>query len=128
MRGPLPGPHQLQNSLSHNAMLGLSQPNKLDLRAQGQAQLLSMGNNAGVGVGASGTMRGPGVGFNPQQGPTAQLQAPHIAMRQQPQQLPPHMIPPHMLPPHLQQQGPPGANAQPAHDLMALLMGGPPRE
>lgn len=127
MRGPPPGPHQLQNPLGHNPMVGLGHPNKMDLRGgPAQAQLLGMGGGVVVGSG----LRGPGSGFGPQQGPNAQLQAQHqaqqLTMRQQQQQLPPHMMP-HLLPPHLQQQGPPGATSQPAHDIMALLMGGPPR-
>lgn len=134
MRGPPPGAHQLQNALGHNALAGLGHPNKLDMRGPtqaqiNQAQLLGMGNGmgAGVGVGVGGGMRGPGAGFPLQQGLNAQMQGSNLAMRQQQQQqqhqVPPHMLP-QMLPPHLQQQLPPGSTSQPAHDLMALLMGG----
>ena len=128
MRAPPPGPHQLQNLVAHNPMAGLGHPNNMDLRGPNQAQLLGMGG-AGVNVGG---LRGVGGGFVAQQGQAAQMQPPLLAMRQQqqPQQQPhllPHMVP-HLVPPHLQQQGRPGINNQPAHDLMALLMGGGPRE
>lgn len=132
IRLPPPGPHQLQNPHSHNQMAGLGHPGNMDLRGPGQAQLLSMGGMGGL--------RNNSGGFGPQHGPNGQIQAPLMGMRQQQQQqqqqqpqqlphhqqqqhLPPHMMP-HLLPPHLQQ----GGNNQPAHDLMALLMGGSHRE
>ncbi|KAF8078451.1 hypothetical protein FPV67DRAFT_1663190 [Lyophyllum atratum] len=110
---PIRGPHQLQSPGNHLSMGGLGHP---DLRSVSQNQLLGMG-----GVGGP---RGAG-GFPGQQGPGGQI-PPLLAMhqQQQQQQLPPHMMP-HLLPPHMQQQGP---NSQPAHDLMALLMGGTHRE
>ncbi|KAG5654749.1 hypothetical protein H0H81_003757 [Sphagnurus paluster] len=115
--GPIRGPHQLQNPVSHLPIGGLGHPN-IDLRTASQNQLLGMG-----GVGA---LRGTGGGFPGLQGPGAQQLPPLLAMRQQQQQqqLPPHMMS-HLLPPHIQQQGP---NSQPAHDLMALLMGNAHRE
>ncbi|GLB36314.1 hypothetical protein LshimejAT787_0306020 [Lyophyllum shimeji] len=117
---PIRGPHHLQNP---NAlpMSGLGHPNNLDLRAASQNQVLGMSGVSGP--------RGAGGGFPGQQIPGGQL-PPLLAMRQQQQQqqqqqqLPPHLMP-HLLPPHMQQQGP---NSQPAHDLMALLMGGTHRE
>ncbi|KAF5377658.1 hypothetical protein D9615_005256 [Tricholomella constricta] len=109
---PIRGPHQLQN---HGTHLPLGHPSNLDLRTAGQNQVLGMG---GVGL------RGTGGGFPIQQGPGGQI-PPLLAMRQQQQQqLPPHLMP-HFPPPHMQQQGP---NSQPAHDLMALLMGNTHRE
>lgn len=113
---PIRVPHQLQNPGPHHPM---GHPNNIDLRAASQNQLLGMGSSGGG-------LRG--AGFPGQQGPNAHLPGPLLAMRQQQpqQQLPPHMMP-HLLP-HLQQQGLPGPNNQPAHDLMALLMGGSHRE
>ncbi|KAH7915376.1 hypothetical protein BJ138DRAFT_1141973 [Hygrophoropsis aurantiaca] len=107
MRGPHPNAHQLQNVLGHNALQGPGHYGNLNAA---QAQLL--GINGGIPNG----LRGPGGGYG-QQGP--QMQLPIHAMRQQQQQLPPHLA---SL--HYQQQGLPGANNQPAHDLMALLMSG----
>ena len=79
-----------------------------------------------MGLGGSGNngTRANG-GFH--QGPTNPA---HLGMRPQQQQahLPPHMLPHHLIPPHLQQQGHPTSNNPPAHDLMALLMGGSQRE
>ncbi|KAI0068467.1 hypothetical protein BV25DRAFT_1987241, partial [Artomyces pyxidatus] len=115
-RGPPLPPHQLQNPLGP----GLG---KMDMRAQAQAQLLG------------GGLRGPGLGFAPQQGqgPAVPVHPPHMAMRhqqlqhqQQQQQLLQQGIPQHLLPPHL--QGVPGGSSQPTQDLMALLMQGAPRE
>lgn len=108
LRGPLPA-HQLQSSL------GL--PNNLN---PSQAQFLAMG---GVGIGG---LRGMNTGLTPQQAQNTQVHNPHLGMRQQPP-LPAHALS-HMIPPHISQQGMPGPTNQPAHDLMALLMGGPHRE
>ncbi|KII93485.1 hypothetical protein PLICRDRAFT_35702 [Plicaturopsis crispa FD-325 SS-3] len=129
MRGaPPPAPHHLQNPLLHGGSIGgMGGSGNLDLRGPNltqaqlnQAQLLAMNG---------GGMRGGG-GFGQQQGHNPQMQPPlglrqHQQHQQQQQQqhTPPHMLP-HMLPPHLQQQGLPAPNNQPAHDLMALLMGG----
>lgn len=113
MRVPHPGgTHQLHG---HNTMQGLMHPGGLN---PAQAQLLGMNGANGM----PGSLRGPNGGFG-QQGP--QIQPPLLSMRQQQQQ---QQIPPHMLPLHYQQQGPPGPNNQPAHDLMALLMSGGRRE
>jgi zinc finger CCCH domain-containing protein 13 len=118
MRLP-PGQHQLQNALALNPMAGLGHPGNVDLRGPSHAQLLGMGG--GIGGGPRGAS-----GFGVQQAVSAQMQAPLPTARQQ-QHLPSHMVP-HLLPPHLQQQAVPNSNNQPAHDLMALLMGGPNRE
>lgn len=109
------GPHPMQSAVGHHPMGAMGHPNNMDLRSASQAQLLGMGgaNVAGLRGGFSG------------QGPPGQI--PLLAMRQQQQQLPPHMLP-QLLPPHLQQQGLGGPSNQPAHDLMALLMGGSHRE
>ena len=120
-RGPLPGSHQ--NALAVNQLGGIVPGGNIDLRAPNQ--LLGMG--AG-GLGGAGLRGGVGTGFNPQHGPTSQLQMQQLALRQQQQQqqqhLPPQMML-HNLPPHLPQQQPGihSGNAQGAQDLMALLMG-----
>ncbi|KAG1757400.1 hypothetical protein EDB19DRAFT_1657283 [Suillus lakei] len=115
MRVPHPGgTHQLHG---HNTMQGLMHPGGLN---PAQAQLLGLNGANGM----PGGLRGPNGGFG-QQGP--QIQPPMLSMRQQQQQQQ-QQIPPHMLPLHYQQQGPPGPNNQPAHDLMALLMSGGRRE
>ncbi|KAK2461788.1 hypothetical protein APHAL10511_006251 [Amanita phalloides] len=106
---------QMQNSLNH-AMNSLTAPNSLN---SNHAQLLAM---SGVGIG----LRGVNTGLTPQQGQNAQVHNPLLSMRQQ-QPLPAHALP-HMMPPHLSQQTLSGPTNQPAHDLMALLMGGPHRE
>ncbi|KAH7921806.1 hypothetical protein BV22DRAFT_1095867 [Leucogyrophana mollusca] len=111
MRMPHPGAHQLQNVLGHNALQG---PGHYGNLTPAQVQLLGMNGGAGV----PGGLRGPGGGYT-QQGP--QMQLPVHAMRQQ-------QLPPHLASLHYQQQGLPGANTQPAHDLMALLMNGGRRE
>ncbi|KAF8634004.1 hypothetical protein AX15_001178 [Amanita polypyramis BW_CC] len=116
LRGPIPV-HQLQNSLNHT-MNSLSPSNNLN---PNQAQFLAMG---GVGIGG---LRNMNSGLTPQQGQSSQLHNPLLSMRQQQQPLHAHALP-HMMPPHLSQQGMPGPTNQPAHDLMALLMGGPHRE
>ncbi|KAG0709037.1 hypothetical protein DFH29DRAFT_890248 [Suillus ampliporus] len=114
MRLPHPGgTHQLHG---HNTMQGLMHPGGL---SPAQAQLLGINGANGMPSG----LRGPNGGFG-QQGP--QIQPPLLSMRQQQQQQ--QQIPPHMLPLHYQQQGPPGPNNQPTHDLMALLMSGGRRE
>ncbi|EIW86566.1 hypothetical protein CONPUDRAFT_161288 [Coniophora puteana RWD-64-598 SS2] len=101
MRAPHPG-HQLPN-IPHN-----------------QAQLHGLANNSNMSAALRGT---GGVGQQTHQGP-----GPMLGMRQQPQQqIPPHMLS-QMLPPHLQHQAMAVSNNQPAHDLMALLMGGNRRE
>ncbi|KIL70666.1 hypothetical protein M378DRAFT_6610 [Amanita muscaria Koide BX008] len=111
-RGPLPA-HQPQNSLTHHAMGGNS--------VNPQAQFLALN-----GVGMSG-LRGLNNGLGPQQGQNTHLHNPLVGVRQQQQPLHPHALP-HMMPPHLSQQGLASQANQPAHDLMALLMGGPHRE
>ncbi|KAF8898562.1 hypothetical protein BD779DRAFT_1484574 [Infundibulicybe gibba] len=123
IRTQIPSGHQLQNP-PHHPMSGLGPMNNMDLRTQNQNQLLGLG-----------PIRGLGAGYNAQQGIANQMQPPMLGLRQQQQQqqLHPH-IAPHLLPPHLQQQQQQqqqslsGSNNQPAHDLMALLMGGPHRE
>ncbi|KAF9229479.1 hypothetical protein BS17DRAFT_771518 [Gyrodon lividus] len=116
MRGPHPAAHHMQSTLGHNPLQGLVPTGNL---GSSQAQLLGLAAN-----GIPGGLRGPGGGFG-QQGP--QVQPPHMAMRQHQQSQ--QQIPPHMLPLHLQQQGfGGGANNQPAHDLMALLMSGARRD
>jgi zinc finger CCCH domain-containing protein 13 len=112
MRVSPPGPHQLQNSLALNQMAGLGHPGNVDLRGPNQAHLLGMGG-----------MRGTG-GFSTQQGASVQMQTP-LAARQP--HLTSHLMPQHLAPP-LQQQPLSRSNNQPAHDLMALLMGNPNRE
>ncbi|KAH0838443.1 hypothetical protein J3R83DRAFT_6754 [Lanmaoa asiatica] len=117
IRAPHPGTHQLQGTLGPNALQGLVHPGNL---GSSQAQLLGLAGANGM----HGGLRGPGGGFG-QQG--AQVQPPHIALRQH--QQPQQQIPPHMLPLHLQQQGfGGGATNQPAHDLMTLLMNGARRD
>lgn len=115
LRGPLPA-HQLQTSLGH-AMNGLNPQSNLN---PNQAQFLAMG-----GVGING-LRGMNAGLTPQQAQNSQVHNPLLTMRQQPP-LPAHALS-HMVPPHISQQGMLGPTNQPAHDLMALLMGGPHRE
>lgn len=105
IRATFPGGHQTSNTLHPHA-------SNIDPRLANQSLL---GNNIGT--------RGVNPGFLPQQGPSAQLQGPHLGMRPQQQ---PHLLPhmmPHLLPPHLQQQGHPGPN-----DLMALLLSGSHRD
>jgi zinc finger CCCH domain-containing protein 13 len=120
MRGAPPGLHQLQSPLGHGSMAGLGvHPASIELRGSNQAQLLAM----------SGGLRGGGAGFT-QQSLTGQVHSPLLIRPQQQQhqhqhhqqQLPPHMMP-HIGPSH-QPQGLATADTQPAHDLMALLMGG----
>jgi hypothetical protein len=77
--------------------------------------------------------------FPPQHIPN-QLSTQGFSARQQPQNPPQMQIPPHMLSQHIQQQqqhqqqqqqqgfSSAQINNQPAHDLMALLMGGGPRD
>ncbi|KAF8641044.1 hypothetical protein AX17_000688 [Amanita inopinata Kibby_2008] len=117
LRGPVPA-HQLQNSMNHHPIGGPNAPTSLN---PNQAQFLAM---SAVGI---GNLRGMNSGLAPQ-GQGSQLQNPLLSIRQQPQQqaLHSHALP-HMVPPHLSQQGHPPPS-QPAHDLMALLMGGPHRE
>jgi hypothetical protein len=114
--------HQPPTPVVHQTMGGPGHQSHLDLRAANPNQVLGM---SGVGLGG---LRGAGGGYPSHQGPPPG-QGSLLAMRpQHQQQLPPHMVP-HILPPHLQQQqGPPGLNNQPTHDLMALLMGGTHRE
>jgi len=122
IRGPVPGPHLHNNNVPQQHVLplgNLGHPN-MDPRLSNHHQIMGLG-----GSGVTGNRVNNG-GFL-QQG-----QQPHIGIRpqqQQPQQqhLPPHMLP-QLMPPHLQQQGHPGGNNQPNHDLIALLMGGQHRE
>lgn len=119
IRGPMPIPN-LHHTNPQQHPLGSLGPN-IDPRLPNPHPLMGLGGSGGNGSRTTG-------GF-PQQG----LSTPsHIGMRPQQQQqqqahLLPHMLP-HLIPPHLQQQGHPGSNNPPAHDLMALLMGGPHRE
>jgi len=106
-RGPAPASHIHNTSAQH--VLG-NMSHNMDPRLGNHHHLMGLG-----GSGASGNRIN---GSFPQQGPAAPS---HPAMRTQQQQ--PHFMLPHLPPPHLQQQGHPGNN-QPAHDLMALLMGG----
>ena len=107
MRAPHSGGTQQLHA--HNAMQGLMHPGL----NPAQAQLLGLNGANGM----PGGLRGPNGGFQ-----QPQMQPPLLPMRQQQQQIPPHLLPLHY------QQGPPGSNAQPAHDLMALLMNGGRRE
>jgi hypothetical protein len=68
--------------------------------------------------------RGGNPMFNPQQ-TTNHLQGPPLG-RQQAAHLPPQ-VPPHLMPPHFQ-QGANGPNNGHTNELIALLMGGAPRE
>jgi hypothetical protein len=119
MRIPPAAPHQLQTALALNQIVGMDgHSGSIDLRGP-NAHLL------GMGVGVGGGLRGA-AGFGPQPNGPAPMPAPHLAVRQQ-KHLPSHMHP-HLIPPHLQQQSLPNSNNQPAHDLMALLMGSSSRE
>lgn len=116
IRGPIPV-HHMQNSAAPHGMGVVGHAGNMDVR---QGHLL--------GMGIAGN-RGINPGFGSQPGAGNQMQAPHAIRQQQAQQqlhLPPHMMP--HLPPQFQQQNHPGPNNQPAHDLMALLMGGPQRD
>ncbi|PPQ71757.1 hypothetical protein CVT26_007598 [Gymnopilus dilepis] len=115
IRGPMPGPNLPHTNPQHP--LGGLGPN-VDPRLPNPHHLMGLGGSGNNGTRANG-------GFH--QGPTNPA---HLGMRPQQQQahLPPHMLPHHLIPPHLQQQGHPTSNNPPAHDLMALLMGGSQRE
>ncbi|TFK76940.1 hypothetical protein BDN72DRAFT_830113 [Pluteus cervinus] len=120
LRPPLPGGH-LPNAPNPLGLGGLNHPGNVDLRnANPQSHLLGLGNvNPNL-------MRGP---FPPQAGSAPQMQNALAGLRQQQQQqLHPHMVP-HLPPHYQQQQSINNASNQPAaHELMALLMGGPHRE
>ncbi|PPQ80909.1 hypothetical protein CVT24_013016 [Panaeolus cyanescens] len=113
-RPNLPGSHV--PNLPQHALNGLNIPN-IDPRLSATHPLLAL-NGSNV---AGNRMNG---GFPP--APTA---TPHMLRPQQQQQsgMHPQMLP-HLLPPHLHQQTHPVPSNQPAHDLMALLMGGTHRE
>ena len=112
-----PNARQLQQSTMTHTPLQAGHPGSVDMRG-GQAQLVGIGSQIG-----GGSRAGSG-GFGSQQMPSNQI--PLHSMRQQPP-LPPHIMPPHILPQHLQ-QGHAVTTNQPAHDLMALLMGGSHRD
>jgi hypothetical protein len=118
MRGPLPNLHQLQNT-GHPSMGHMGLGNNMELRSQNPNQIL------GVGVPGLPGPRGANPGmFNPQQ--NDHLRGPPTGGRQQQAHLPPH-LPPHLIPPQYQ-PGVNGPNNGHTNELIALLMGGAPRE
>ncbi|KAJ3567363.1 hypothetical protein NP233_g6418 [Leucocoprinus birnbaumii] len=118
IRGAIPNIHQLQNAGPHPGLSYMGLGNNVELRSQNPNQLMGMG---GPGLPAP---RGGNSTFNPQQ--TSHLPGPPFGGRQQPGHLPPH-VPPHFMPPHFQ-QGVNGPNNGHTNELIALLMGGTPRE
>lgn len=119
MRGPIPSLHQPQNGGPHLGLGHMGLNNNMELRPQNPNQVLGVG-----GPGLPGLRGGnPGM-FNPQQ--TSHLQGPPIGGRQQQAHLSPH-VPPHLIPPQYQ-QGVNGPNTGHTNELIALLMGGAPRE
>ena len=119
LRGPPGVSPNIQNNIDPGHGASLLHAGKLDVRSAAQAQLLGLNNGAGTAA-----QRAPGVGFVQQN--ALPMHVPHTTLRQQPhiqqQQAHPQTIS-HILPQHMQASG-----SQPAHDLMALLMHGVPRD
>ncbi|KAF5355692.1 hypothetical protein D9756_003913 [Leucocoprinus leucothites] len=114
----VPSLHQLQNTGPHPGLGHMGLGNNMDLRSQNPNQILGIGGPSLPGP------RGGNPMFNPQQ--SSHIQGPPLGGRQQPGHLPPH-VPPHHMPPHYQ-QGVNGPNSGHTNELIALLMGGAPRE
>ncbi|KAF9452608.1 hypothetical protein P691DRAFT_660489 [Macrolepiota fuliginosa MF-IS2] len=117
LRGPIPNLHQLQNTGPHPGLGPMGLGNNMELRSQNPNQMLNLGGPNLPGP------RGNTL-YNPQN--ANHLQGPVIGSRQQQAHLPPH-VPPHLMPPHFQ-QGPNGPSNGHTNELIALLMGGAPRE
>lgn len=114
IRSPIPNHHMQTTGVPHG-MGVVGHAGNMDMR---QGHLL------GVGIGN----RAVNPSFGSQPGAGNQMQVPHAIRQQHAQQQihPPHIMP--HVPPQFQQQNHSGPNNQPAHDLMALLMGGPQRD
>jgi len=110
IRGPVPNVHQLQNSAPHPGLV-----HNMDQRSQNPNQILGI-----AGPGLPGP-RGANPLYNLQQ--ANHLQGPPLAGRQQ---LPLHPSS-HLMSSQFQ-QGASGPNNGHTSDLIALLMGGAPRE
>lgn len=117
LRAPIPNLHQLQNAGPHPGLGPMGLSNNMELRSQNPNQILNLG-----GPNLPGPRGNPL--FNPQN--TNPLQGPILGARQPQAHLPPH-VPPHLMPPHFQ-QGLNGPNNGHTNELIALLMGGAPRE
>jgi hypothetical protein len=121
LRGP-PGVSPNIQNIDPGPGASLLHAGKLDVRSVTQAQLLGLNNGAGTAA-----QRTPVVGFAQQN--ALPMHVPHATLRQQPhiqqQQAHPQTMS-HILPQHMQANAPGGS--QPAHDLMALLMHGAPRD
>jgi len=104
----------MQGQSQHPSLVPMGLGNNIELRSQNPNQIMNIGGPNLPGP------RGNAL-FNPQQNLPGAL----LGGRQQ-AQLPPQ-LPPHLMPPHYQ----PGLNGPSnghTNDLIALLMGGAPRE
>ncbi|KXN89870.1 hypothetical protein AN958_04874 [Leucoagaricus sp. SymC.cos] len=119
-RGPIPNLHHLQNTGPQPGLGHMALGNNMDPRSQNLAGQL-LGSPGAPGL--PGQRGGNSAIFNPQQ--MTSPQGPLYGGRQ-PQHLPPQ-VPPHLMPPQFS-QGVNGPNGGHTNELIALLMGGAPRE